>query len=263
MKIIWTNDIHLEFLSENGVSNFLKSLNCGADVILIAGDIAQARSLTKYLTQINSIVKTPVYFVLGNHDYYKGSIEETKKAVHEFLPLTPTLHWLNESGVVKLADRVALVGHDGWADGRFGNYELSDVELNDFHLIKELKGLNKAMRLYKMQRLAEEAAEHFNRVVSEALRWADHLFVVTHVAPWASGAWYAGKPSDMNYLPFFSSQIVGQILMGHMENNPDKQMTVLCGHTHGGGESQILPNLLCLTGESDYGLPRIQKPIII
>ena len=263
MKIIWTNDIHLEFLSDQQLNRFLNSMNCGADAILIAGDIAQARSLQKYLTQMSSIVTAPVYFVLGNHDFYKGSIRETKTDLKQFLQLTPNLHWLSESGVIKLTDKTALVGHEGWADGRFGHYDYSSVELNDFHLIRELKGLNKAMRLYHMQRLAEESAEHFNKVVPEALEVADHVIVVTHIPPWSSAAWYAGRHSDMEYLPFFSSQIAGQTLMGYMEKNPEKRMTVLCGHTHGGGESQILPNLLCLTGESEYNLPRLQEPIEI
>ena len=43
-------------------------------------------------------------------------------------------------------------------------------------------------------------------------------------------------------------------MLGH----PDKQMTVLCGHTHGGGFAQILPNLSVRTGAADYELPRIQ-----
>ena len=31
-----------------------------------------------------------------------------------------------------------LVGHDGWADARLGDYERSQVQLNDFVLIEEL-----------------------------------------------------------------------------------------------------------------------------
>ena len=40
---------------------------------------------------------------------------------------------------------------------------------------------------------------------------------------------------------------------------PDHQMTVLCGHTHGGGEAQVLPNLRVLTGDARYGQPVIQR----
>ncbi|MCK5515577.1 MAG: hypothetical protein KAI39_01790 [Desulfobulbaceae bacterium] len=46
-----------------------------------------------------------------------------------------------------------------------------------------------------------------------------------------------------------------------MATNTDKQMTVLCGHTHSSGECQILPNLLVKTGGAKYGSPMIQEII--
>jgi hypothetical protein len=30
-------------------------------------------------------------------------------------------------------------------------------------------------------------------------------------------------------------------------------MTVLCGHTHGNGVAQLMPNLTAYTGEASYG----------
>ena len=41
--------------------------------------------------------------------------------------------------VVELTPITALVGHDGWADGRLGDLDGSDVILSDFLLIDELK----------------------------------------------------------------------------------------------------------------------------
>ena len=39
----------------------------------------------------------------------------------------------------------------------------------------------------------------------------------------------------------------------------DRQMTVLCGHTDGAGEAQVLPNLRVLTGAAEYGEPKVQR----
>jgi predicted phosphodiesterase len=36
---------------------------------------------------------------------------------------------------------------------------------------------------------------------------------------------------------------------------------VISGHTHGGGEAQILDNLQVLPGEAEYGRPEIQRII--
>ena len=49
--------------------------------------------------------------------------------------------------------------------------------------------------------------------------------------------------------------------MEAMPGAPDRQMTVLCGHTHGSGEAKILPNLRVLTGGAVYGKPRVQRVI--
>jgi 3',5'-cyclic-AMP phosphodiesterase len=43
-----------------------------------------------------------------------------------------------------------------------------------------------------------------------------------------------------------------------MESRPNRKLTVLCGHTHGRGEVEILPNLKVLTGGAQYGKPEIQ-----
>ncbi len=48
-----------------------------------------------------------------------------------------------------------------------------------------------------------------------------------------------------------------------MEAHPDREMTVLCGHTHGEGEAQILPNLKVLTGGAEYGKPKVQRVLAV
>ncbi len=42
-----------------------------------------------------------------------------------------------------------------------------------------------------------------------------------------------------------------------MKEHPTSKLTVLCGHTHGGGEFQAADNIRVLTGEAEYGKPRI------
>ena len=59
----------------------------------------------------------------------------------------PRLHYLSHGGAFRLADGVGLVGHDGWADGRFGDFERSVVSMYDFKLIKNLAGLDKRQRV--------------------------------------------------------------------------------------------------------------------
>jgi len=71
--------------------------------------------------------------------------------------------------------------------------------------------------------------------------------------------WHQQQISDDNWLPHFSCKAVGDALRHAAESNPGCQMLVLCGHTHGGGEAQILDNLRVLTGEAEYGRPEVQR----
>jgi 3',5'-cyclic-AMP phosphodiesterase len=192
---------------------------------------------------------------------YQGSITGVRAKVRSFCSVTPNLHWLPAAGVVPLTDETCLVGHDGWGDGRLGDYYGSDVMLNDFGLIEEFGGFDEdpAQRLAKLHALGDEAAAHFREVLPDALARFKHVVVVTHVPPFRESCWHEGQISDDNWLPFFSCKAVGDTLLEAMTAAPDRQMTVLCGHTHGCGEAQILPNLRVLTGGARYGAPAVQR----
>lgn len=259
MKVAWLTDIHLEFLNKATRALFVRSLRDAApDILLISGDIAQAPSLEEHLTYLAREVMRPIYFVLGNHDFYLGSIAEVRADVRKFTAQENGLHWLGAGGVVRLTNRTNLVGHDGWCDGRLGDYQHSGVRLNDFLLIDELSNLSKEALFETLNRLGDEAAAHFRRTLPEALETADHVVVVTHVPPFRESAWYNGRPCDPYWLPFFSCKAVGDVLSEFMQQYPNRRMTVLCGHTHGGGTSQILPNLTTVTGPAEYRSPVIQ-----
>jgi hypothetical protein len=147
-----------------------------------------------------------------------------------------------------LSATTALVGHDGWGDGRLADYQSSGVELNDFFLIKELSGISRQERLRRIQALGDEAGQHFQKVLPKALGVADHVVVLTHVPPFVEATWYGGSHSGPDWLPFFACKAVGDALRKAMGNYSQKRMTVLCGHTHGRGVSHVLTNLVVYTG---------------
>jgi len=260
MKALWISDIHLEFLEEQQTERFLQQMKvCSSDCVLISGDIAQAPTVKDSLNRMEALLQCPIYFVLGNHDYYFGSISESRSSIHALSSESKYLRWLNQSGVINLTPKTTIIGHDSWGDGRLGDFWGSSVILNDFMLIKELKRQSRQTLLQHLNNFGEEAAAHFVEVLPKALETSDHIVVVTHVPPFREAAWYNGRYCDSDWLPFFSCKIVGDVLRKVMHNHPEKQMTVLCGHTHGGGTSNILPNLIVHTGPAEYGHPAIQK----
>ena len=250
MNLAWLTDIHLNFVRPPALEAFLDMLaETEADAFAITGDIGEADDVAIHLHTIAERVPKPVYFVLGNHDFYRGSIAGVREKIRALCTVMPNLHWMPDAGVVPFTEETCLVGADGWGDGRLGDYHGSDVMLNDFGLIGEFDGFEEdpKTRLAKLHALGDEAAAHFRTILPEALARFRHIVVLTHVPPFREVCWHEGKISDDAWLPFFSCKAVGDALVEAMSAS-DREMTVLCGHTHGGGEAQILPNLRVLTG---------------
>jgi Icc protein len=140
VRIAWTTDLHLNFASDTGIDQFIEEVrDVRSDVVLIGGDIGEADSFTKYLEHIADALELPVYFVLGNHDYYKDSISGVRESASALSQQSNVLSWLSDLGPVWLTDRTALVGHGGWGDARAADFLKSDVILNDYLLIQELR----------------------------------------------------------------------------------------------------------------------------
>lgn len=165
------------------------------------------------------------------------------------------------TGVVPLTAEACLIGHDGWSDGRNGDYYASEVLLNDFGLIEEFDGFfeDPNVRLAKLNALGDEVAEYFRSVLPQVLARFRHVIVVTHIPPFRESCQYAGQMTTDDWLPFMSCKAVGNVLAEIMSAAPDRTMTVLCGHTHVGAEAQILANLRALTGQAEYGNPSLQR----
>lgn len=260
MRIAWATDIHLEFLTPAGLTRFVVTLaESKAEAFLLGGDINQALGIEKHLRILERALERPIYFVLGNHDYYHGEVARVRERITAITAASPVLRWLPALGPVGLSDECGLVGHDGWADGRFGDYANSRVMLNDYRMIEDFIGLGPADRLARMQALAQGAADFFRLELPRALARWKRVIVLTHVPPFAEAAWHMGKISDQDWLPHFASQVTGAVLKEIMEQHPHRQLLVLCGHTHSPGEVQVLPNLRVLTGGARYGHPEIQR----
>ena len=259
MRLAWATDIHLEFLTPPALTAFCITLaRSSAEAFLISGDISQARGLHKHLRILERTLERPVYFVLGNHDFYHGKIAEVRERVREISRISSYLRWLPASGPVELSPGIGLLGHDGWADGRLGDYAHSPVLLNDYRLIDDFVGLDPAARLVLLNQLGDEAAAYFRRELPGALSRWKRLLILTHVPPFAEAAWYLGRRSDDDWLPHFSCKAVGDVLFEVANNHPDSDFRVLCGHTHSAGKVEVLPNLRVTTGAARYGEPVIQ-----
>lgn len=260
MKVAWLTDIHLDHVAPVQREALAAAIReCGADVVLLGGDIAEATSLEDTLTAVATAIARPVYFVLGNHDYYGGSISDVVKATARLSDAQPNLNWLAQCPVVQLAPGVALIGHGGWGDGRFGDYWGSRIILNDHVLIRELSGLSRAELLERLNALGDEAGAYVRRQLSEAVAHSEHVLLLTHVPPFTGACWHDGAISEADWVPHFTCAAVGDAILEIMRAHSTTQLTVLCGHTHSTGEYRPLPNVTVVTGGAVYGAPRISS----
>jgi Icc protein len=115
MKLTWITDPHLNFLDPTDAEEFFRIVaEEPSDAVLISGDIGEAHDIARHLNNLDTAVQRPVYFVLGNHDFYRGSIPGVRSTVRAICRACPSLHWLPDSGVVPLTAETCLIGHDGW-----------------------------------------------------------------------------------------------------------------------------------------------------
>lgn len=258
-RALWVTDIHMNFVDSAGREAFFDAARAHApDALLISGDIGEAPTLTHDLQQMEAAFACPIYFVLGNHDFYRGSMAGVHADVRTLVKTSRHLYWMNDAGVRSLSPDTALVGHGSWADGRYGDFFGTPIELNDFHYIEELKTPDKRERLARMQALAEDAADHFRAILPRAFKRHRNVIVLTHVPPFQEACRRDGQIWGPDWLPFFSCKAVGDVLKTVMQDHPTHECTVLCGHTHSHAVVRVLPNLHVLTGRAEYRDPRPQ-----
>lgn len=268
MELAWLTDIHLNFIEAIQRKTFYQEIiNTKCEGVLISGDIAEAPTIKEILQELVNFVEKPVYFVLGNHDYYRGQVNEVRNDMIALTESNECLFWLPASAPQKLTNKTLLVGHDGWADGRLGNYNDSRVVLNDSRMIADLfqeKILGRSQLLAKMQQLADhDASKLKEQLMQAAMEHPKRIIVLTHIPPFKEVCFHEGKISDNDWLPYFASKASGDVLITVCKQYPEIDFLVLCGHTHSAATYCPIANLTVEVGNAEYNRPIIQKIVSV
>lgn len=263
-RLVWATDVHLEFANTDERQRFAKKIVAAKpDALMLTGDIANAKRIEFHLKELQEQIGVPIYFNLGNHDFYGGSIDGVRAWASEITKRPDSkLLWIEEVVSVPLSKTHCLIGIDGWGDGILGKPDRSNVLLNDWQAIDEFAKhscmVNYGHRNRLLKKLGKEAAEKLRPVLAQALSQFDHVLLMTHVPPWKEATWHEGKHSDDAWLPWFSCKAVGDVIVEVSNEHPAKQVTVFCGHTHGFGHSQINNRVDVYTGGAQYRHPEVQ-----
>jgi 3',5'-cyclic-AMP phosphodiesterase len=297
MRVAWTADLHLGFVKpssqdpSSGLSSWLAQLaRQPFDALLISGDISEAPQLHEHLALLEAFVQRPVYFVLGNHDFYHSSFAGVLPAVRDFVACSTHLQCLELLDFVELTPTTAIVGHGCWGDGLYGNVLRSNIVLNDWKVIEELRrwrrgpwslacfagcGACESEALQRMgtaedvdrtslaaelKRLGERAANHIRRVLPPALDAKRHVVLLTHTPPFAPQYVYTRVDWDC-WAPHAGCKAVGDAVREILADYPDRQLLILSGHVHAASCVQIAHNIEQRTAFARYGRPQVQDII--
>jgi Icc-related predicted phosphoesterase len=192
MKITFVSDLHLEF-------GFQKLP--GGEVLILAGDICEARSLAKDFRQTKLIDHVPgsfkcqdffeyecakyqkVFMVMGNHEHYHGRFNKTYS---ELVSMLPENVELLEDEIVEY-NGVMFLGSTLWTDLNKGDsitaWHLKSC-MNDYRVVQNYY---EAKNLYYKLTPEHTAEVHFKTKQYFRMMLSEHrekpFVVVTHHGP--------------------------------------------------------------------------------
>lgn len=240
MSLAWATNLNLSDASRSTVKGFCDRIrHAGVDALLLGGDTAESWDLPEWLDFLDRNLGLPVYFVLGNQDYYGSDIHQVRSRAWD--ASTPGLIWLPAAGPIPLTDETALVGHGGWADGLGGRDIESQVAINDLILIRDLRvagtpggaanapmdWLNRPALRSRLVFLGEDAAETLRPHLLEAIADFPRTLVLTHVPPFRNPAEDSGDAFGASG-PALACNAIGDMLLEVAAEHPDRRIDIVC-----------------------------------
>lgn len=276
IKLALCSDIHLNFLNTDKVTRFAENVfKAGPDAVLVTGDLSEADKLIPHLSIMLAVIDKPIYFILGNHDYWNSSFKKVQDQLRALMKAEKRLVWLQASDPILLTSKTALVGVDGWYDAGWGDWKKGGIFMNDWLRIEEFStgrysmpynGMShdKGTYISVSRQKAAEDAQIGKELLERAFALRDHVIFATHVPPFTEAARYRGHPTDTDALPFYTSRTMGNMLEEVAKSLPiEKSLTVFCGHTHDKAMHRAAHNLTVYCSPAEYGRPAISEMVSV
>lgn len=209
MKIRPISDIHLDHSKY-----ILPKLDTDPETTLVvAGDIAEstvkALDLAEEFFKIHSERFKHVVYVLGNHDYYAGSIRSSVRKFKERTDSLPNVHLLQNSSVC--LDDVWFHGATLWTDCGGGSpfAQIDWTLMSDWKEIRYHAGSNDYAHKFGVGNVCREftkSLQYLVQVLREHQDGKPHV-VVTHHAPSLASLDHERFAADDNLSKFYASSL--------------------------------------------------------
>lgn len=211
MKVAYCSDLHLEFLQSESQ---YPDLFTDADVLVLAGDVCEARQIDKYLPFIQRLCNfyDHVIYVAGNHEYYRGELNKCNRVLSSLN--IPNLHFLQNEKLT--IEGVVFAGCTLWSHITPIDSWFVQRGMNDYQLIKINDFADHYRRLHP-----DDTVEIHQKSVQWLKEQTDVDVVITHHLPSFSSV--AERYKDSPYNCCYASNL-SELMQG-------KQVWIH-GHTH-------------------------------
>jgi predicted phosphohydrolase len=264
IKIAHVTDPHFNFLTvgsdsnsrdESKILNFCQEIKAaGCEAAVISGDLTEAPYLYSDLKLFQKHLGLPVYFILGNHDFYRGSFAKVNQLSRMITDAEPNIKWLQCIDSIKLTEKACLIGVDGWYDIKAGGAEHSRLAMTDFFLIEEFRHQPHMKVVSASRKLAHDSSMKLEEKIKKVVGQFETIYIATHVPPFLEAALSPQRElSDFNWAPYMTNIVMGDTLVQLSEEYRDKKFVVLTGHTHTDCYYNAWRNLEVRVGKADYG----------
>lgn len=272
-QIVVISDLHYEHLTEETEKNLLEEFLSEIapelySAIILTGDISNSTNFDELLRKFRTAtdIRVPIYFVLGNHDFYGGdyynTIKKAKSVVNTNTEEGQLIYLTDVDESIRLnnpdADNTTyLIGVDGWGDMNNGIIRTGIARrINDFHQIQDFSYTSDVETHARIaNNIGYDNAHKLRKQLDDAIlkNEARRIFVATHVPPFPEVAYYDGKPTEEDWLPYFTCKHTGDVLIEAARRYHWVKFVVVCGHTHNQAKKVILPNLTATCIGAEYG----------
>ena len=261
-SLLWLSDTHLNVLTAEQHQQFLVTITSTlCDAMVITGDIAEPPVTENFLQQLAMQTSVPIYFVLGNHDYYGTTVSAQRALIEKISQTHPSLYFLTRHQPIPLTPQCILLGIDSWPDGRSSDFLQCTRELLDKEYIQDLIPVknSKQALVTQLQQLADADVATLTTALTQVVAsGSTQLLVMTHVPPWYGTAEYALSPRDQTELSHFTCWALGQVLHDFAISHPGIQIVHLAGHVHHAASYSITANYRVITAAATVGKPNYQ-----
>lgn len=257
-KYLWITDPHLNNLlpwQKYSFNSIIKKEQPTG--IYLTGDISNGIWI-KYDLKMLAKIGVPVYFVLGNHEYFWSSIDAIHNKVRKVCDQYKNLIWLDDRDVVEINEETAVIGTRGWFDNDLGAPKWLRWKFEPW-IIKDFVKLSFKDQQLKFKELAGDSCRQIEVKLNMALeKGYKTIYLLTHFPPWTE---VSNSDGMMNWfwLAYNSNPKLGQTIEKIMVGRKQR-VVCLSGHTHHPEYVRISRNIECQVGEANFiGVPHSQK----